>query len=47
MSLSPRNFFNLSRSALLLTSVFAESADSRSDTPNALLPANRAFTFGT
>jgi hypothetical protein len=46
MSWSVKNFFSRSRSALLLTSVCAESADSRSDTPNGLLPAKRAFTLG-
>ena len=42
MSLSSRNFFSLSRSARLLTSVCADSAASRSDTPNRVLGAIRS-----
>jgi hypothetical protein len=44
--LSARNFFSLSRSAALAASVAAVFADSRRQTPNALLPAIRSLTFG-
>jgi len=44
MLLSARNFFSLSRSAALAASVAAELADSRRQTPNALLPADYTFT---
>jgi hypothetical protein len=46
MLLSERNFLSLSRSAALPASVCAVFADRRRHTPNGLLPAIRAFTFG-
>src|SRR5215467_9688646 len=47
MSLSARNFLSLLRSLRSLTSVRADSAASRSDTPKDRLGEMRSFTLGT